>query len=204
MIRACIFVVAFLILWVQCTLADVIHWSFQDVRFDDGGTASGSFSYDADNGVYSSISITTNAGSRFLGASYVTYDPMLSSPTQLWAFAPAPSSFSGLAVFKPVFSSPLTDAGGTIALLSVFLTSDEEISNADFSQITVLRMATGSVTSVPESSAAQLIVLGLLAVFMSKLLPVYLGASVSTDGSCPYRDKTTAVWPTTIENRPAG
>jgi len=165
MIRACVTLAAFL-LCVQCTSAGMIRWNYQDVKFDDGGTASGSFSYDADTGVYSSISISTTPGSRFPGSSYITYDPMLSSPTQLWAFSPAPIPFSGLAVFDSVFSSPLTDAGGTIALVpgNPVVGSEEAISDAGFSHITGIRTATGFVTSTPEPSTAVLIAMGLVAV----------------------------------------
>ena len=47
-----------------------VTWTLDGVAFDDGGTASGSFVYDAATNTYSAISITTTAGSSRPGASY--------------------------------------------------------------------------------------------------------------------------------------
>ena len=39
-----------------------ITWNLQNVTFNDGNTATGSYVYDADINQYSSINITTSAG----------------------------------------------------------------------------------------------------------------------------------------------
>ena len=43
-----------------------ILWTLEDVTFLDGGAASGSFIFDADSSIYSSISVSTTAGTTVL------------------------------------------------------------------------------------------------------------------------------------------
>jgi len=50
--------------------AGPITWTLQGVTFADGGTASGSFVFDATADVYSSINITTTVGSVLGGSTY--------------------------------------------------------------------------------------------------------------------------------------
>src|SRR5260370_9871267 len=51
--------------------ASPVLWTLVGVAFNDGGTASGSFVYDANTNTYSSINMTTTAGSvRTSGATY--------------------------------------------------------------------------------------------------------------------------------------
>ena len=47
-----------------------LTWTISNATFSDGGTASGTFVYDADTNTYSSINITTTTGSVRSGASY--------------------------------------------------------------------------------------------------------------------------------------
>lgn len=56
------------------TAAPVL-WTLSDVVFTDGGTASGSFVYDADLNAYSSIDITTTAGAELSGAHFTQLVP---------------------------------------------------------------------------------------------------------------------------------
>ena len=64
--------VAFIITQFIATPAQAtpITWTVS-AAFPDGGTAAGSFVYDADFNTYSSINITTTAGSVRPGATYV-------------------------------------------------------------------------------------------------------------------------------------
>src|ERR1051326_2147724 len=60
-------------LFVSCitpALAIPITWNLSGVTFADGGTASGSFVYDADTNVYSFVNVTTTNGSSRTGATY--------------------------------------------------------------------------------------------------------------------------------------
>jgi hypothetical protein len=52
--------------------ASVIDWTLEGVTFDDGGTASGTFSIDTSTGDLVSYDITTTAGSTLGG---MVYDP---------------------------------------------------------------------------------------------------------------------------------
>jgi hypothetical protein len=47
-----------------------VTWYLSGVSFNDGGTAAGSFVYDADTNAYSSIAISTTAGSIRSGSTY--------------------------------------------------------------------------------------------------------------------------------------
>src|SRR5258708_19781801 len=48
-----------------------VVWTLSGVTFSDGGTASGSFIFDADTNTYSSINVTTTPGSVRSGATYL-------------------------------------------------------------------------------------------------------------------------------------
>jgi PEP-CTERM motif len=100
--------------------AGAIQWTLQNVTFDDGGTASGTFFYDADTNTYSNIDIVTTAGlpaDSFTGTVYLFLNPnaVVSGASSLGAVTASladGSPYLGLSFFPSV----LTDAGGTIAL----------------------------------------------------------------------------------------
>lgn len=103
-----------------------LQWTLNDVTFDDGGTASGSFVYDAAADAYSSINITTTPGTTVTtGSTYqyactgagtesvvCTLAPPTSTRTVLFSATPS-SDLSGKMALALFFSAPLTDAGGT-------------------------------------------------------------------------------------------
>lgn len=97
--------------------ATPIVWTLEDVAFDDGGTASGSFVYDADLDAYSSISIVTTAGTSSPGASY---DTLLAVDFLYAALVTAPGNQTGLPLLQLVFQSALTNAGGFVSLVDPF------------------------------------------------------------------------------------
>jgi hypothetical protein len=94
------------------------------VTFVDGGTATGSFVFDADTGTYSSIDIVTTAG---FGYAAETFTAVCTSPCKgetpgaddmLLLTSIDSTDFTGmpgLAIFTPL-EEPLTDAGGVIEL----------------------------------------------------------------------------------------
>ncbi len=92
-----------------------ILWTISGASFDDGGTLTGSFVYDADTDTYSSISITTTSGTEFGGASYSDANFDVGGSTTLdldsddWPNAVDESSLS------LVFFDFLTNAGGAVA-----------------------------------------------------------------------------------------
>jgi hypothetical protein len=96
-----------------------VVWHLDGVTFSDGGTASGSFTYDADTNSYSAIAITTTAGSARSGASYNALNPgyLGSGAEELVVVNSADGpDFLGDPVFFPLFNSPLTNSGGTVTI----------------------------------------------------------------------------------------
>jgi sugar lactone lactonase YvrE len=98
--------------------ATQVTWTLHNVTFNDGGTASGSFVYNADTNTYSSVNIVTSGGS-ITGSTYISPFPtsaiLAPSKTAIYASTlstvtvPTSSPFLGL-----FFVSALTDAGGTV------------------------------------------------------------------------------------------
>jgi hypothetical protein len=137
--------------------ATPVLWYFNGVSFDDGGTASGSFLYDATLQRYSSVDIVTTAGTASAGETYGwPAVPQSGSPTLLIAFPIpfSPSFLTGTPEFIIQFSAPLTDAGGTIPLLvgTEGPISGEAIClDAGCNSASGVRLATsGAVSSAPE------------------------------------------------------
>jgi hypothetical protein len=91
--------------------AAALKWTLQGVTFNDGGTATGSFSFDADTNTLSEVDISTFLSNGDLLANYVSgagnANGFLSAIT-----TPFPT-FKALFVS---FSSPLTNLGGEVAL----------------------------------------------------------------------------------------
>jgi hypothetical protein len=56
-------------------MAIPLTWTLQNVLFDDGGAANGSYSFDADTTTYSSIAVNTTAGTALGAQSYTLLRP---------------------------------------------------------------------------------------------------------------------------------
>lgn len=75
--------------------AGPITWTLSDVIFEDGGSASGSFTYDADGVAYTNVSITTSGfsdGTTTFGGTYTQVLPSFSFDRYLVV---APTGVSG-------------------------------------------------------------------------------------------------------------
>jgi hypothetical protein len=162
--------------------ADGITWTLSGVTFDDGGTASGSFVYDALTNTYSSIDITTTLGSTFPGATYTgLVDSSFTLPSDTGLILGAPD-FLG-PIFQLIFQDHLTNSGGTVFLMNgafdpiaVELTGSGEFTcePPDCSSFTPdpPRLVTGGTvsgvpaTAVPEPSALSLLSMGLVALLV--------------------------------------
>jgi hypothetical protein len=97
-----------------------VTWYLSGVTFSDGGTATGSFVYDATAmPEYSSINITTTAGSVLSGASYIFLKPGHSTPYNLRPLvtAPPPADLTGTHSIGLGFSTPLNFASGIVPLV---------------------------------------------------------------------------------------
>ena len=99
--------------------ATPITWTLQNVVFNDGGVATGTFTYDADTDTLTNVSITTTAGSIRGGDTYgvgtnnehdTLFDAINTFPVQVGV---TPRLIFSLA-------SPMTNAGGTIAIGNPF------------------------------------------------------------------------------------
>jgi hypothetical protein len=169
--RAVLLTLFFGVLSAQSASANPILWSLVGVTFDDGGTAYGSFVYDADTNTYSNISITTTAGSAFGGATYTLINDIADDPTAsgiyLVTSVPATPGLPGL--IMGFFN--LTNAGGTISPPNFGISEGTIYDNprALLQQRSNLALV-GGLTSVPEPSTFILstIPLGALAFFALK------------------------------------
>jgi len=101
--------------------ATPVVWYLSGVTFNDGGTASGSFTYDADTTTYSAISISTSAGSTITtGNSYDITQAGIGCGTPevvcLLNSADGPDYLGDLGLTLAHVGTPLTNDGGTITL----------------------------------------------------------------------------------------
>jgi hypothetical protein len=121
-----LFVTALLVLTSHLTPASAspLTWTFSGATFNDGGTLSGSFVYDADQSLFSGIpgeflsgTITTTSGSISFGETYnVGVDALSGNNLYLYDYFPGNIDES-VGIF---FASPPTDAGGTINITYAF------------------------------------------------------------------------------------
>ncbi len=160
-------------LLVPCAaLATTVQWTISGATFDDGGTLTGSFTYDFTNNTISSISVTTTAGGGFPAATFTTLLPtIIVNPNYipLLTAACTPSvDCTGMPALGLVFQAPITAAGGSVAL--DLAATQRTCTNANCSSVAVFSrfLKTGSVvgtilaTGIPALSNSALMSLGLM------------------------------------------
>ncbi len=98
--------------------ASPVAWTLQGVTFTDGGTASGSFVYDATTNTYSSVNITTTAGSVVLTGATLQYVSTGFTPASSGVLTAASNAanLTGTRAFALFFSPVLSNAGGSVSL----------------------------------------------------------------------------------------
>jgi hypothetical protein len=95
------------------------RWFLNGVILSDGARAFGAFTFDANTGTYSSITITTTGGSAMAGTSYFTQNPSAGSSSLVSAVSAAAVVSGTTTFFSASFASALTNAGGTVNITSV-------------------------------------------------------------------------------------
>ena len=148
----------FLTVFSVATQAAPIEWTLSDVVFDDGTAATGSFFYDANTNVFSSIAIQTEDGIGWTngwiyGVSDGFRDRQLAGgPAQLrlenvLIFPGLPVSTF---VFEMTLAADMTGRGGTIPLLTGFGSFE------DRSPGLIRYVVSGTVSAVPVPAAVWL------------------------------------------------
>jgi len=140
-----------------------INWTLSGGTFEDGTTFNGSFTYDASFNGYTAWDIAVAAGPAFTGYDYLAgVDGAfvgVHSPTAVDFVAFPPIPVSGRYI-RLSFASPLTNAGGVIALLT-------DSSGFECNNCSIFRHITGgtvrSGAAVPEPATVTLLAGGLLA-----------------------------------------
>ena len=140
--------------------ANQVTWDLIGVIFGDGGSASGSFVYDANTNAVSSVNITTTTGISFVGAMYLDVNPGFGPSATEISFVPnASSTPTGSPVLDLLFLSALTNSGGTIALSAL----EGTCGDPGCSTAAIARGGTGAVTAAPEPSSLLLLATGIIA-----------------------------------------
>ncbi|XGV96712.1 MAG: PTPA-CTERM sorting domain-containing protein [Leptolyngbya sp. BL-A-14] len=111
---------AALVTHVTPASAAALTWNF-NANFVDGGTATGSFNYDATSGVLSQFDIKALPGTSSVSKTFFPATTYASgSSTGILKNATNFKLINGDRSLQALFENPLTDAGGTIALVSAF------------------------------------------------------------------------------------
>ncbi|GAB2830148.1 hypothetical protein GCM10027276_36000 [Comamonas piscis] len=119
-VLACAAVALNLLAIAAAANAAPIQWTVSDTSFDDGGTVSGSFVYDADTNVYSNIRLTTTAGTAGAAATFstrcTTAHCLASLPELLFIASSNQADLTGVPLLDLEPSAPLTNTPGTVDL----------------------------------------------------------------------------------------
>jgi len=140
---------------MNATQAAPVVWAINDGAFEDGGTFSGSFTYDADTDIYSDISINVSAWFIAPPAYVFTADsPLNSDASELFLYGGVDYVFERyLGLY---FETDLTNQGGTVAIY-LPVSREEFVDYGDGQPSAGERyIVSGSVTAVPIPAAAWL------------------------------------------------
>ena len=142
-----------------------LKWTLQDWTFSDGGTASGSFVFDAATTTYSDIMVQTSGG----GQPTRTYDAnALAALSQTLFFTQGTGpDFTNVVFLSAALTSAMTDAGGTISLFNFSALGERRCDDPSCTFGTGIRSLTGgsivAAAAVPVPAALPLMLSGLLA-----------------------------------------
>ena len=137
-----------------------VIWTIDSLLFDDGGTGSGTFSYDASTNTYSNIDILTTAGTASTGAPYMSVIDFAPNDSDFLAVMVVP--LAGTHSLELSFAASLTNAGGIIAIDGV----GESLCGQEcmYPAVRLRDITSGQISAVPVPAAVWLFgsALGLL------------------------------------------
>jgi len=142
-----------------------VTWNLSGVTFDDGGIATGSFVYDADTNLFSSINVETSGGTTGQSHSYAypTIFAFGEFPDFVDTSPIVPGSTANISL---ALVTNMTNAGGTIDIQSpgqAGLTHEAICADLDCNNINVFReIVSGSITTIPIPPAIWLFGSGLM------------------------------------------
>jgi len=156
-------------------LAVPLTWTISNAAFGDGGTASGTFVYDADTNTFSNINITTTTGSVRSGASYsfVCTAPcngvIPNSSQSLMLTLSSASDQTGAPGFAIFFTQPLSNVGGNRGLSGLEATCSNATCTAPTGASRSLNtgVVTAPITSGRPVPAMSEISLGMMALLLA-------------------------------------
>ena len=149
--------------------AAVLTWTLHNVTFDDGGTASGTFDYDAATNTFSNFAISMSGGTAIFFPSF-EYSPGTAHTRAPLSTTTLSIDANSISVDQRTlfmqFEQPLTDNGGVSVVQNPDgLGGDSEfrtlVTSPPFGQRGFI--AGGTVTAVPEPSSLAMLALGALA-----------------------------------------
>jgi hypothetical protein len=150
--------------------ASPVTWQVSNVDFDDGGTLAGTFIFDAATGAYSSIDLSSTAGTTITSNRHYgsPFPPSPGNSSLLIAVANASLPLEGQDALVLTWGADLTDAGITTTVLPRALGFSFEgyVNNVSLPGLrNVISTGTvAAVTSVPEPGTLALAALALTAV----------------------------------------
>jgi len=148
---------------IPTAFAAPIQWVLQDVIFDDGGTASGTYIYDADTSSLSDISIITTSGTNpsFPGETFIFPAAPGQPPNHISVGTALPQgSWAGIYRLILDLDGDMDNTGGTLQIQPL---SQEMLCELDSCGATKIRYITsGSVSAVPIPAAIWLFGSGLI------------------------------------------
>jgi len=158
--------------------AEPILWTLSGITFGDGATATGSFDYNSDTGLYSAIQITLAGGTlpASLRGTYTYPDICCSGASDPIFLLDVPSANEvGQPVLQLFLNSPMTDAGGVIPLIQALVSTCgnsncQAFPNPGPPQLLPSGLPSPEITSgeVPEPTTMALFGLGLVALAVLK------------------------------------
>jgi hypothetical protein len=126
------------------------RWFFNGIVLSDGAQVFGNFIYDASSGMYSSITVTSTAGSVVPSTSYFVQSPAAGSTSSVSLVSSAIVVPSSTTVLSLNFQSGLGNSGGTVVITGL---TEGTCTNANCSTSNTLRTAAvpGSITTIEPS-----------------------------------------------------